>query len=405
VWYRIHLTVRDSGGLTTSTYRDVLPRKVRLTLATSPAGLQVVLDGLHTATPQAFDAVVGILRTIEAKAQGAGGTTYSFLSWSDGGAARHTIATPAVSTTYVATYRATSVGSGTGLLATYFDTVSFGGSVVKRTDARVDFDWGVGSPAAGIGPDTFSVRWTGQVEAQFSETYTFYTRGNDGFRLWVNGQRLVQNWTSQSTSENSGSISLTAGRRYPIVIEYYENTVTAVAKLLWSGPSTPKAIIPQTRLYPVDAIRINFQPASAPVPGGYLSDSGQVYGNRANGRTYGWNADNSSLARDRNSTISLDQRYDTMTHVQKPANPDAVWEIAVPNGTYVVRVVSGDASYFDGVFRTTVEGVLTVNGAPTSSSRWVEGTSTVTVADGRLTLRSATGAVNNKLCFVEILPR
>ena len=53
------------------------------------------------------------------------------------------------------------------------------------------------------------------------------------------------------------------------------------------------------------------------------------------------------------------------THLQKPANPDAVWEIAVPNGTYVVRVVSGDATNFDSVFRMTVEGVLTVTGTPT----------------------------------------
>jgi hypothetical protein len=94
-----------------------------------------------------------------------------------------------------------------------------------------------------------------------------------------------------------------------------------------------------------------------------------------------------------------------MTHLQKAANPDAVWRIAVPNGRYVVRVVSGDAKFFDGVFRTTVEGVLTVNGRPTTSARWVEGTSSVAVLDGALTVRSATGAVNNKLCFIDIVPQ
>ena len=79
-----------------------------------------------------------------------------------------------------------------------------------------------------------------------------------------------------------------------------------------------------------------------------------------------------------------------------------MWEIAVPAGSYVVRVVSGDAAHFDSVFRTSVEGILTVNGTPTTSTRWVEGTSTVTVTDGRLTVRSAGGSSNNKLCFVEI---
>jgi hypothetical protein len=58
VWYRIFLTVRDSGGLTQTTYRDVLPRKVRLTLAASAGGLPLQLDGQPTATPFSFDAVV-----------------------------------------------------------------------------------------------------------------------------------------------------------------------------------------------------------------------------------------------------------------------------------------------------------------------------------------------------------
>jgi glucose/arabinose dehydrogenase len=413
VWYRIVLTVRDSGGLTHTIFRDVLPRKVRLTLAASPTGLQVQLDGQPVTTPFSFDAVVGMVRTIEAPTpQDAGGTTYSFTSWSDGGAAGHAISTPAINTTYSATYAATSVapeigtsiGSGTGLSAAYFDTATFGGQIVTRTDSTVDFAWGQGSPASGIGVDTFSARWTGQVEAPFSGTYTFYTQSDDGVRLWVNGQLLVNNWTNHPLTENSGTIVLTAGQRYAIRLEFYDNAGSATARLSWSSASIPKAVVPRSRLYPSD-IRINFQPASALVPSGYLTDGGLVYGTRTNGRTYGWNADNTPVARDRDSSLSPDQRYDTMTHLQNPSNPDAVWEIAVPNGSYVVRVVSGDGAYYDGVFRTTAEGVLTVNGTPTSTSRWVEGTALVTVADGRLTLRSGTGAVNNKLCFIEIVPQ
>ncbi len=76
----------------------------------------------------------------------------------------------------------------------------------------------------------------------------------------------------------------------------------------------------------------------------------------------------------------------------------------MPNGTYVVRVVSGDANYFDSVFRIMVEGVLTVSGTPTTTTRWIGGTKTVTVTDGRLTIRSGAGARNNKICFVEITP-
>jgi glucose/arabinose dehydrogenase len=409
VWYRISLTVRDSAGLTHTTFRDVLPRKVQLTLATSPAALQLRLDGQPVATPLTFDAVVGIVRTIGATTpQASGGTPYDFVSWSDGGAASHSIATPAANTTYTATYRAATVGTGTGLAATYYDNVNFTGTTLVRTDPTVIFDWASGSPAAAIGVDTFSARWTGQVQAGVTETYTFYTQSDDGVRLWVNNVLVVNNWTDHAVTENSGTIALTAGQRYDIRMEYYENGGLATARLLWSSASTPKAVVPQTSLYPSTpppaAILVNFQPAASPVPAGYLVDGGLVYGSRGNGQTYGWTIDNTAQTRDRNAANSPDQRYDTLTHLQKPANPDAVWEIAVPNGSYRVRIVSGDASNVDSVFRVAAEGVLVVSGTPTTSTRWIEGTATVAVNDGRLTVRSGTGASNNKICFLEISP-
>jgi hypothetical protein len=150
-------------------------------------------------------------------------------------------------------------------------------------------------------------------------------------------------------------------------------------------------------------VRVNFQPSAAPVPAGYLADGGAAYGARGNGQTYGWNADNSAGARDRNASNSADQRYDTLLHLQKGGT--FTWELAVPSGTYDVRVVAGDASYFDSTFRIAVEGVLAVNATPTSANRWAEGTVTVNVTDGRLTIASASGAVNNKICFVEVTRR
>ena len=107
VWYRIFLTVTDSAGATQTTFRDVLPRKVSITLETSPAGLQLLLDAQPTATPITFESVVGIVRTLGAPSpQLLGGTSYEFRSWSDGGgAASRTISTPVVNTTYIATYR------------------------------------------------------------------------------------------------------------------------------------------------------------------------------------------------------------------------------------------------------------------------------------------------------------
>jgi hypothetical protein len=145
------------------------------------------------------------------------------------------------------------VGNGTGLLGDYFDNIDLTNQKLSRTDGVVNFDWGSGSPDASIGADGFSVRWTGQVQAQFSETYTFTTTSDDGIRLWVNGVQVVNNWTDHAPTDNSGTIALTAGQKYDLKLEYYENGGGAVAKLLWSSPSTSKQVIPQSQLYPASS--------------------------------------------------------------------------------------------------------------------------------------------------------
>jgi hypothetical protein len=225
---------------------------VQLTLAANPAGLQIKLDGQPVVTPYSFASGIGVAHALEAVTpQTSSGTSYSFSAWSDGGAALHNITTPAVNTTYTATYRADAGGTtGTGLSATYYNNEDFSGTTVTRVDPVVDFAWGTGSPAPTIDADTFSVRWLGEIQPQFSGTYTFYTQSNDGVRLWVNGQQLVDNWTDHPVTEDSGTITLTAGQRYAIRMEFYEGTDTATARLLWSGPSTPKAVIPAVRLFP-----------------------------------------------------------------------------------------------------------------------------------------------------------
>jgi len=142
------------------------------------------------------------------------------------------------------------------------------------------------------------------------------------------------------------------------------------------------------------------------VPGypviGYEDDYGAVFGERGNGGSYGWVEDNSVNARLRNSLISPDARYDTLIHLQR--NGDMVWEAAVPNGLYRVRLVAGDPTATDSVFQFDVEGVLTAAQAPAlPAAFWREFTVDCAVNDGRLTLRSGPEAANNKLCFVDIV--
>ena len=146
-----------------------------------------------------------------------------------------------------------AVGSGTGLLGAYYsnqlETFNDPATLV-RVDANINFNWGNGSPDPRISSDSFTVRWTGSVEPQLSGDYTFYTTTDDGVRLWVNGQLLIDEWVDQSPTTYQGTITLKAQQLYNIKMEYYENAGGAEALLAWSRPSTSQAIIPQSQLYP-----------------------------------------------------------------------------------------------------------------------------------------------------------
>ena len=106
VFYRIILTVRDSGGLTNTSFVDIRPRTATITLASNPSGLQLNLDGQPVTTPYSVVGVQGITRQLEAPSpQAVAGRNWSFTSWSDGGAAMHDITTPTTNTTFTATYQ------------------------------------------------------------------------------------------------------------------------------------------------------------------------------------------------------------------------------------------------------------------------------------------------------------
>lgn len=143
----------------------------------------------------------------------------------------------------------TNTTSRNGLNAAYYNNLYFSSKIVTRIDPVINFDWGFGSPASGIGPDTFSVRWTGYIVPKYSQTYRFYARTDDGVRLWVNGVKIIDYWKNQVATERIGSINLTAGLKYAIKMEYYDNLGRAVAQLSWSSPSQVKQIIPKTQFY------------------------------------------------------------------------------------------------------------------------------------------------------------
>ena len=162
-------------------------------------------------------------------------------------------ATDSLTTSDPATVAIIVGSSGTGIAGAYFDNADFTSPVLTRTDSQINFDWGTGSPAPSIGPDTFSSRWSGYLLAPETGTYSLSSLTSDGVRAYVSGLPVINNLNDQSTRWTDGqSISLTAGQKVPLLLEYYENTGSAVAKLKWTGPSFAGlngSIIPQAYLF------------------------------------------------------------------------------------------------------------------------------------------------------------
>ncbi len=141
-------------------------------------------------------------------------------------------------------------GGQAGLAGDMYDGTSFENYQGTFIDGSVNFnpaDTLLGTNRAG-GPDTYSARWTGQVKADFGETYTFYTNSDDGVRLWVNGQQVINNWTLHGPTEDSGAIALAAGQWYDIQLEFFESGGGSVIQLSYSSASETKKIIPSTHL-------------------------------------------------------------------------------------------------------------------------------------------------------------
>jgi YVTN family beta-propeller protein len=142
-----------------------------------------------------------------------------------------------------------------GLTARYFANITLSGNPVLTRTEGVNFNWGTGSPGAGVPVNSFSVRWTGRVVMPTTGTYRFQTESDDGVRLWINGQLVVNNWTDHSrTTDTGAAMAFTAGQQADVVMEYYERNGSAVARLRWLTPgATGYVAVPTSQLMPAPA--------------------------------------------------------------------------------------------------------------------------------------------------------
>ena len=143
--------------------------------------------------------------------------------------------------------------AGTGLLGQYFQDAAFQEYVGSQVDPGVDFTWGTGvSPFSGVRDSTFGVRWSGQVEAPCTDTFTFTTISDDGVRLWVNGVLVIDDWNDHSNLTDTASVALTAGVPVSIQMDFFDSYGNARANLSWSAPGCVPVttVIPASALFP-----------------------------------------------------------------------------------------------------------------------------------------------------------
>ena len=144
----------------------------------------------------------------------------------------HTVIAPATAFTYTASFTAAGASCPTGqYFAEYFANRTLAGSpTFTRCEATINNNWGSGGPGNGVGPDNFSVRWTGAFDLP-AGTHLFEVRANDGIRLLVDSAILIDQWRDQTAAVRyRGSRNLAAGI-HQVRVEFYDNVGAAVAEV------------------------------------------------------------------------------------------------------------------------------------------------------------------------------
>lgn len=114
----------------------------------------------------------------------------------------------------------------------YFNNPNLAGRpALVRDDPRIDFDWGYGSPAPQIQSDYFSARWVRNAFLA-GGTYRFFARADDGVRVWVDGELIIDQWHAASGETYSAVRTLDSGSHL-MRVEYYEGTGLASIQFWW----------------------------------------------------------------------------------------------------------------------------------------------------------------------------
>ncbi len=128
-----------------------------------------------------------------------------------------------------------------GLKGEYFAGKNFGKLVMSRIDAKIDFNWKIGTaPAPNMNPQDYSIRWTGRIQAPVSGTYTFSAIVDDGIRVWIGNTKIIDGWGLNDNVDFTGKVVLEAGKKYDLKVEYFNGMREGEIYLLWELPTEKK---------------------------------------------------------------------------------------------------------------------------------------------------------------------
>ena len=137
------------------------------------------------------------------------------------------------------------IGTGQGLTVSYFANPDLQGGALTLQNQPVS----VRDTPPQVPAQNWSARWTGYLQATHTGTFTLSTLSDDGLRLWLGNKLLIDNWTSHGGTENRAPVKMVAGQKYPIRIEYFQDTTAAECQLKWTNPLGVTLTVPLTQLY------------------------------------------------------------------------------------------------------------------------------------------------------------
>ncbi|WP_240163587.1 PA14 domain-containing protein [Spirosoma taeanense] len=165
-----------------------------------------------------------------------------------------------------------------GLKGEYYNGTNFERKVLTRIDPQLSFTWKAHSPGPGVDQSYYSVRWTGKLLAPASGRYTFFAKVDDGIRIWVGNQKVMDVWRLNDSKNFTGSVVLQAGHYYDLKIEYFNDMLGGVIDLFWQRPDAEVSVLDRFR-GPGEPITARYFRQSAPaitLPSGSVAPAPKV---------------------------------------------------------------------------------------------------------------------------------